>query len=152
VIQTNRITEEEYGWRGYLHNELAKLRPRLGVFWVGLIWGIWHFPIIMSGIHTYQPNPNGLFLGVLFFILTGYVFGYAVMKTKSIWVVTFMHGVMNSIYPFTLNYIVRPQDKVFSLGLGVYGLCCLGIVVLLLLRDPVWQSHTDELGRLTGSK
>jgi len=143
---------EEYGWRGFLHHELIKLGPRLGVLLVGLIWGIWHFPIILSGIHTYPPTASGLLLGVIFFILAGYVFGYAVMKTRSIWVVTFMHGVLNSIYPFILNYLVRPEDKVFSFGLGIYGLCCLSIVVLLLFRDPIWQSQSNELSRLTISK
>jgi membrane protease YdiL (CAAX protease family) len=57
---------EEYGWRGFLHNEFVKLRPRPGVFLVGLIWAIWHFPIILSGIHTYPPTVIGLSLDVIF--------------------------------------------------------------------------------------
>ena len=130
---------EEYGWRGFLHNELVKLGPRLGVFLVGLIWGIWHFPIILSGVHTYPPTAAGLVMGVVFFVLVGFVFSYAVMKTKSLWVVSFMHGVLNSIYAFVLNYLMYPSDKVFSFGLGLYGLMCLTVIVLVLLRDPIWR-------------
>ncbi len=130
---------EEYGWRGFLQNELVKLGPRAGIFLVGLIWGLWHFPMILSGIHTYPPTVAGLVLGMIFFVLVGFVFGYAVMKTKSIWVVAFMHGVMNSIYSFVLNYLMRPDDKVFSFGLGIYGLICLIAIVLMVLRDPIWR-------------
>ena len=135
---------EEYGWRGFLHNELVKSRPRLGVFLVGLIWGIWHFPIILSGIHTYPPTATGLGMGVVFFVLVGFAFSYAVMKTKSLWVVSFMHGVMNSIYAFVLNYLIYPSNKVFSFGLGLYGLMCLAVIVLVILRDPVWRDQANQ--------
>jgi membrane protease YdiL (CAAX protease family) len=135
---------EEYGWRGFLHNELVKLGPRSGVFLVGLIWGIWHFPIILSGIHTYPATATGLFLGVVFFLLAGFVFGYAVIRTNSIWVVCFMHGVLNSIYAFVLNYLMRPYDKVFSFGLGIYGLICLAVVVLVIMRDPIWRYQANQ--------
>jgi len=50
-----------------------------------------------------------------------------------------MHGVMNSIYSFVLNYLMRPDDKVFSFGLGIYGLICLIAIVLMVLRDPIWR-------------
>jgi membrane protease YdiL (CAAX protease family) len=139
---------EEYGWRGFLHDELVKLGPRPGIFLVGLIWGIWHFPIILSGIHTYPPTVNGLILGLLFFILAGFVLGYAVMKTHSIWVVSFMHGVLNSIYAFVITYIFRPSDKVFSFGLGLYGLICLAGIVFLIFRDPVWHAQFNKVQKV----
>jgi membrane protease YdiL (CAAX protease family) len=136
---------EEYGWRGFLQSELLALGPRGSVLLVGLVWGIWHFPIILSGVHTYPANWSGLFLGLTFFVLAGFVFGYAVLKTASIWVAAFMHGVMNSVYAFVVNYLMRPEDKVFSFGLGIFGLICLALVVLAILRDPTWRHHDGGL-------
>jgi membrane protease YdiL (CAAX protease family) len=135
---------EEYGWRGFLQNELVKINPRLGVLLVGLIWGVWHIPIILSGVHTYPPTLVGILLGMVFFVLTGFVFSYEVMKTKSIWTVAFMHGVMNSIYAFGLNYLIRPTNKLFSFGLGIYGLICLALIVLFIQRDPVWRRRPES--------
>lgn len=135
---------EEYGWRGFLQAELVKLGRLPGVLLTGLIWGVWHFPIILSGVHTYPATAIGLLLGVIFFTLTGIIFGYAVLKTGSIWVAAFMHGVLNSIYAFGLNYLVRPDDKVFSFGLGIFGLICLAVVVLVVLRDPLWRQPADQ--------
>ena len=136
---------EEYGWRGFLQSELTKLGNLKGVLLVGLIWGIWHFPIILRGIHTYPPSVLGLFLGVVFFVLWGIIQGYAVIKTGSIWVAAFMHGLVNSVYGFMLSYVVRPENRVFSFGLGIYGIVCLLIVVGWILRDPVWKKENKGI-------
>jgi len=138
---------EEYGWRGFLQKELVKLGTIRGVFLVGLVWGLWHFPVILSGVHTFPATGSGLMLGVIFFVLWGFVQSYAVLKTGSIWVAAFVHGVVNSVYGFTVAYVVRPYDKVFSFGLGVYGLICLGLVVILILSDPVWRGGPSKSAR-----
>jgi hypothetical protein len=51
----------------------------------------------------------------------------------------FMHGVVNSVYAFTVNYVVRPRDRVLSFGLGVYGLACLAVLTGAIMRDRVWR-------------
>jgi len=135
---------EEYGWRGFLQDELVKLGKRRGVLVVGLVWGLWHFPVILSGVHTYPPTSLGLGLGLVFFVLWGFVQSYAVLKARGIWVAAFLHGVVNSVYAFMLGYVVHPDDKVLSFGLGVYGLACLAVVVLFVLRDPIWGTGSSE--------
>jgi len=135
---------EEYGWRGFLQDELVKLGKRRGVLVVGLVWGLWHFPVILSGVHTYPSTSLGLGLGLVFFVLWGFVQSYAVMKTRSIWVAAFLHGVVNSVYAFMLGYVVHPDDNVLSFGLGIYGLACLAVVVLFVLRDSIWGTGSSE--------
>lgn len=130
---------EEYGWRGFLQEELAPLGRRGSTLLIGAIWGLWHFPLVLSGIHTYPPNLLGLLLILAFAVLVGFVFSYAVLKTGSIWTAAFLHGILNSLHAFFITYIVRPENKVLSFGLGIYGLALLAVVVLLLLRDPVWR-------------
>ncbi len=132
---------EEYGWRGFLQDELGRAGRLRGALLVGLVWGIWHFPVILRGAHTYPPTFLGLLLGLLFFLLWGLVQSYAVLKTGSIWVAAFTHGMVNSVYAFLLTYAVCPADNVLSFGLGVYGLACLAVIAALILRDPVWRSE-----------
>jgi membrane protease YdiL (CAAX protease family) len=131
---------EEYGWRGFLQRELSPLGCRLGAFIVGLVWAVWHIPIISSGVHTYPPTLIGFTFSFVFFILWGFVQSYSVLKTGSIWVAVFLHGVVNSVYAFTITYVLRPEDMLFSFGLGAYGLVILSIIVFLILRDPIWGS------------
>jgi membrane protease YdiL (CAAX protease family) len=132
---------EEYGWRGFLQDELGRAGRLPGALLVGLVWGLWHLPVILRGVHTYPPSALGLVLGLLFFLLWGLVQSYAVLKTGGIWAAAFTHGVVNSVYSFTLTYGVRPADNLWSFGLGVYGLACLTVIVALLLRDPVWREE-----------
>jgi hypothetical protein len=40
---------EEYGWRGFLQTELNKLGRIRGTFLLGIIWGVWHWPMIWMG-------------------------------------------------------------------------------------------------------
>jgi membrane protease YdiL (CAAX protease family) len=131
---------EEYGWRGYLQDEMVKIGVLPGVLLVGLVWGLWHFPVILRGVHTYPPSWAGLSLGIALFVLWGIVQSYAVLKTRSIWIAAFMHGVVNSVYGFLTSYVSRASDRVFSFGLGLFGLFCLAAVVALILRDPLWRS------------
>jgi membrane protease YdiL (CAAX protease family) len=130
---------EEYAWRGILPGAWRRYGARQAALLAGLVWGVWHLPIILAGIHTYPPTALGLLLALVFFVLWGMVQSYAVLKTGSIWVAAFLHGMVNSVYAFGLTYLVRPEDKTWSFGLGLYGLLCLAPIVFLLLRDPVWQ-------------
>lgn len=143
---------EEYGWRGFLQDEWIEPNKRRGVALIGLVWGLWHAPVILSGVHTYPATPLGLALGLVFFVLWAFVQSYTVLKTRSIWVAAFMHGVVNSVYALMLGYVVRPADKVLSFGLGIYGLLCLLVIVLFLLRDRIWKAepcptHTQAVSK-----
>lgn len=47
---------EEYGWRGFLQTDLTRLGRIRGVFILGVIWGIWHWPVIWMG-YNYPGQP-----------------------------------------------------------------------------------------------
>lgn len=137
---------EEYGWRGFLQDELRVLGARPSAMLIGLIWGVWHIPILLSRIHTYPPTQAGFAASFAFFTLWGVIQSYVVLKTGSIWPAAFMHGLVNSVYGFIRAYVVRPDDKIFSFGLGIYGIACLGLAVAAVWRDPVWtrdRSHGE---------
>jgi membrane protease YdiL (CAAX protease family) len=131
---------EEYGWRGFLQDELEPIGRRRSALLIGLLWGVWHIPIILSGVHTYPPTLQGFAVGFAFFSLWGFVQSYAVWKTGSVWTAAVLHGIVNGLYYFIRTFVVRPDDKILSFGLGLYGLVCLGVVTLLIWRDPVWSA------------
>jgi len=131
---------EEFGWRGFLQNKLFKYNKIFGAFLVGAIWGIWHIPIILRGVHTYPPTLIGIVCGLVFFTLWGFIQSYSVIKTGSIWVAAFMHGSVNYIYSFSIQYICKPENNLISFGLGIYGLLTLLIIVGLILFDRIWYN------------
>lgn len=133
---------EEYGWRGYLQGELVKLGKMRGVLLVGTIWGLWHAPIIAMG-HNYPGHPvEGILLMVAYCIGLGYFLGFAVLKSGSVWLAAFLHGLNNQALGYLSGLINTPNDPVYSFGVGIYGMVPLAIVTLLILRDHVWKEST----------
>jgi CAAX protease family protein len=48
---------EEYGWRGYLLPKLLPLGEVRAAIVVGIIWGLWHAPLLIAGLNYPGVNP-----------------------------------------------------------------------------------------------
>jgi membrane protease YdiL (CAAX protease family) len=133
---------EEYGWRGYLQSELIKIGKVRGILLLGVIWGLWHTPIILMG-HNYPGYPVlGSFLMVLYCIALAFLLGFAVLKSGSVWLAAFLHGLNNQVYSFLVLMVYTPNDPIFSFGVGIYGLLVLALIVgvLLVLARREWAT------------
>lgn len=133
---------EEYGWRGYLQSELVKIGKVRGIVLVGVIWGVWHTPVILMG-HNYPGYPVlGSFLMVLYCIGLSFLLGFAVLKSGSVWLAAYLHGLNNQVASFLWVMVYTPADPVFSFGVGLYGLAvwALVVVALLALGRREWTS------------
>lgn len=130
---------EEYGWRGYLQPALTKMGRVRGVAILGVIWGIWHWPVIWMG-YNFPGHPYlGSLLMVLFSSGLAFLLGYAVLKAKGVWIAAFLHALVNQSSSYFMGLIYAPTDVAYSFGIGIPGVICLGLLVLLILRDPIWK-------------
>jgi CAAX protease family protein len=130
---------EEYGWRGYLQTELTRLGRIRGVFLLGIIWGIWHWPVIWMG-YNYPGQPIlGSLAMVAVCVILAYFLAYAVFKSNGIWTAAYLHALSNQAFSFFAMTMVMPTSMLFSFGIGIPSLVLGAIVVLLILRDPVWK-------------
>lgn len=55
---------EEIGWRGYMLMRLFNAKIPRPVLVSGVIWGLWHLPLILSG--QYSSGPNRTVSAVIF--------------------------------------------------------------------------------------
>jgi membrane protease YdiL (CAAX protease family) len=137
---------EEFGWRGTLQRELIALGKVKGILLLGVIWGIWHAPVIAMG-HNYPGYP---ILGIL--VMTGYTvglgfaLGHVMLKSGSVLLVAWLHALNNQVWSFLILVVYRPADPVFSFGTGLYGLVPLAVVVAALLLDPIWRPANAQAG------
>ena len=130
---------EEYGWRGFLQSELTRLGRIRGVLLLGVIWGIWHWPVIWMGYnYPGQPLLGSLFM-IVYCIILAYFLAYAVFKSKGVWTAAYLHALSNQTLSFFILAVVAPTSTLFSFGIGIPALLLGAIVVLLILRDPVWK-------------
>ncbi len=93
---------EEWGWRGYLLPKMAKKLPAIPMLLInGIIWGLWHAPVIAIG-HNYGVGYPGFpFVGIVamcgFCIVTGIFLSYVSMKAQSCIPAVLGHGAINSL-------------------------------------------------------
>ncbi len=87
---------EEMGWRGYLLPKLMVLGKLRAYLLVGIVWGLWHLPLIVIGF-TYPGHPV---LGTLAFIALTITFGMYLneltLHYRSSILAGWVHGVFNS--------------------------------------------------------
>jgi len=133
---------EEYGWRGYLQSELVHLGRIRGVGLVGIIWGVWHWPIIWMG-YNYPGQPLlGPILMTGYTVALSYFLAYAVFKSKGVWTAAYLHALNNQAMSFFMVALVTPVSIAMSFGIGLPALILCALVILLILRDPIWK-ETD---------
>lgn len=101
VINIIPTLGEELGWRAYL---LPKLRLLLSDRWAlvvtGIIWGLWHAPVIAMG-HNYGASYTGhpwlgILMMVLFCVWLGIIEGYATIKLNSVIPAAMIHSTVNA--------------------------------------------------------
>ncbi len=133
---------EELGWRGLLQRELGEMGFWTSSAIIGLIWGIWHAPIILMG-HNYPQHPvAGVFLMTLLSLLLSPLFSYVRIKAKSVIAAAVLHGTLNATAGLAILVIKGGND----LLVGVTGLA--GLIVLLLANGVLYlgiRGHNTDL-------
>lgn len=89
---------EEFGWRGYMLTRLVVLRGAWALPLSGVIWGLWHLPLILSGI--YATGPNRWASALLFMVsitAAGVLIGWLRLRARSVWPAVLAHASWNVV-------------------------------------------------------
>lgn len=124
---------EEVGWRGALYPYLKeKLGVTKGRIVGGVIWGSWHWPVMILAGYEYGKEYIGApVLGPIVFcictVMMGILFDYVYEKTETIWLPSLMHGATNAFTIFA--YLSKPEyaDK------AILGPAYIGIISMIPL-------------------
>ncbi|MEG2789293.1 MAG: type II CAAX endopeptidase family protein [Romboutsia sp.] len=135
----NLFFGEEFGWRYFLQPRLQKVYgKRCGVLILGFIWGIWHLPLCLT---LYNPKTPvyGVINQVAFCMLFGVFFGYAYMKTESVWGPILIHLVNNSII-----MLGKSSESVITIDAILIGIVGNAIFFLPFLFAKEYKSNNVE--------
>ena len=117
---------EEFGWSGYLLPKLLPLGKWRAAVLYGLIWGLWHAPIIAKG-YNYPGHPiAGVQLMCVFTIAAALIQASLRLRYGSVFLTTWLHACVN------------------AQGRGIFPM-------LFAVANPLWGGITSTLGvALTG--
>jgi membrane protease YdiL (CAAX protease family) len=144
---------EELGWRGFLFSELGHMDLWKSSAIIGLIWGIWHFPLILLGQNYPQHPVAGVFMMILFSVLLSPIFGYVRLKSKSVIAAAVAHGSLNGTAGLAIMVVEGGSDLIVGVT-GAAGLIVLMVVdVCIFVFDRSIRGKTvdDMIGGDQGS-
>ncbi len=86
---------EELGWRGYLYQRTAQWSGMHRVYFTGVVWGLWHAPLVLMGHNYPGQGLFGVVMMVAFCTLLAFLFDWTRSRSNSIWSSCVLHGLIN---------------------------------------------------------
>lgn len=122
---------EEYGWRNYLVNALKGKNFWVACLFIGVVWGFWHFPIILMGHNYFVHRTAGVFMMVAMCLVMTPIELYLVLKAKSVYPAAIFHGTINALAGATMLLISGGSDLINGVA-GLSGIITMAVVTLIL--------------------
>ena len=138
---------EELGWRGLLQREFAYMGFWKSSVVIGVIWGIWHAPLILQGHNYPQHRVAGVFMMVIWCILLAPIFSYVRLRANSVIAAAIIHGSLNGVYGLSIILLKGGNDLLVG-GTGLASFIALGFVNIALFfhdRFLAEKSVTTQL-------
>ncbi|MBE0671026.1 MAG: CPBP family intramembrane metalloprotease [Anaerolineales bacterium] len=144
ILNAIPILGEEFGWRAYLQPKLMPLGGRKAMLMMGLVWGLWHAPLIAMG-HNYGMNyPGAPWAGILMTVwimfILGTFLGWAALRGGSVWPAVIGHGAFNGIAGIFVFFTQgTPNTLLGPSAAGLIGSWAMVLValVIFLKRDAL---------------
>lgn len=134
---------EEIGWRGFLYPQLkTKFGRRKGWLLGGVIWGVWHWPLIWLigyeyGFQYFGFPVVGMLIFCIFTLAVGILSDWLYERSGSIWLPSIFHGAINAAATIPLAVCMPGTGSARLLGPApngiIAGLPFLAVAVILFL-------------------
>src|SRR2546428_7209094 len=129
---------EEFGWRGYLLPRLAPLGGIPAAIITGIIWGLWHAPLIVQDGYNYPSHPwLGVVMMVVFTVALSMIFAWLRFRSGSVWPSTLAHAAFNAQAGFAIVFLSQ-ADSLLRAPIGLIGL-------IPTIAFAIWLAFTGRL-------
>lgn len=137
---------EEFGWRAYLLQKLMILfagpdggaerqtGARRAALLVGLVWGVWHYPLFFLGSSLTFPF---VLIYLIYTCSTSVLLSWVALRSGSVWPASIGHGMLNGTSAFPTLMANAAANPLLGPGpTGLIGMLGYVILALVLLFSP----------------
>ncbi|WP_426621574.1 CPBP family intramembrane glutamic endopeptidase [Microbacterium sp. As-52] len=142
---------EELGWRGWLLPALRPLGTWPALILSGVIWGVWHSPIILLGYNFGRTDITGILFMIGGCVAWGVLLGWLRLRSASVWPAVIAHGSLNAAAGLILIVAATQPDLALAGPLGVATWVVLALVAVVLQLTGQFRAQpelADASGRL----
>ena len=137
---------EEIGWRGWLLPALRPLGTWPALLLSGVIWGIWHSPIILLGYNFGRTDITGVLFMIGGCVAWGVLLGWVRLRSASVWPAVIAHGSLNAAAGLVVLFAAAQPDLALAGPLGVAAWIVLALVVLVLQLTGQFRQQPELAG------
>ncbi|MBU1011968.1 MAG: CPBP family intramembrane metalloprotease [Bacteroidetes bacterium] len=134
---------EEIGWTGFLIPQVAKEYGfTTAAFTRGIVWSVWHYPMIIYGIYGNQSTPLWFNLFCFTIFLTGisFIFTWLRLKSGSLWTGMFIHASHNGFIQSFFTPITG-TSLITGYFIGEFGVAL--TLISIVLAFLFWRKRTN---------
>lgn len=141
---------EEIGWRGLLQRLLAPMGFWRSSVVIGVLWGLWHAPIVLLG-HNYPEHPQlGVLMMVVFCVLVSPLASWLRLRAGTTFSAAIFHGTINALGGFAVLFVVGGSDLTRGMT-GAVGFVALAAANVVLAVKGVGRAE-EALRELAAEK
>lgn len=145
---------EEIGWRGFLLPQLTKIwNFKIAVVVSGLIWAVWHMPIMIAGLYD-AGTPLWYQLPMFLIDIMSFTVIISLLRAKSnsVWPAIIIHAFHNHIDQAILGPMTVAAKKVYFVGeTGVITIAATIIVTFAMVKFFGKSSKDNTIKNVSGS-
>ena len=136
---------EEIGWRGWLLPALLPLGTWPALLLSGVIWGLWHSPLILLGYNIVYTDWRGVALMTGGCVAWGVLLGWARLRSGSVWPAVIGHGALNAAAGLGLLLISAGAElRMWLVGpLGIVAWVVIAAVVVVLVLTGQFRPQPE---------
>jgi membrane protease YdiL (CAAX protease family) len=150
---------EEFGWRSYLLGKLMPLGGRKAMILMGLIWGVWHWPLIVMG-HNYgaytldYPGApwTGMLAMVWFCFICGVLLSWMALRGGSVWPAVIGHAAINGIASIGVLFVKGEPNMVLGpTPAGLVGSVAFSLAAIWIFASRTGLASPDKPAAVTAA-
>lgn len=125
---------EELGWRGFLLPVLMPLGKLPAYLLLGIIWGLWHMPLVLVGFN-YPGHPlAGVLMMCLGTIAISIFINEFALAWKSTLLAAFIHAAINAQAYGVWQHVFPNMNPLLGGDTGLTGIACWTVAGLIAMR------------------